>query len=600
MDINALWESAISGNPIAAAEQWTEEQVFEMAKQLDLYSENQLDKTKLAAISYTNITEVYARRYLMTGLIGFLFQVLHEWEVPLKTRQIVLDPAPVKNNLTLNTIINTLEPVLELAKSAREKEQKSVALKMESNEASLLGDNAKNVDNMNRDAAALDDDVAKAMFVITRKLADVGKEAAYNYKTVYDNCKKYPGAAAELAELRKSAPVDEYLPSDINTIELPKAAAKGIIEEFVQNYFEFDPSEHVRSAKNKFTINDFGMQADDPVAPTVDLLKSRPVIRPEHEDICYQIESSPRFKAALVTILQEMQCENTIFVMQNANIFRTYLYPVQDNPALQHVPPADTFHRYEYYMDVNYEKIRNITEALYPERACFETQIAIWDTFHGKTEKECADAFDMHCQKNKNQFRHPVISVNFGQWTALGSFKGNREKINYYSNATDILKKIEDRAASDKKLGTELLQKRVEKAKAANIATDGPDDVGLGDYRNNIVTTKSTVQSLGAKKFIDPVTMRKLESSAGDQTAAADIKVLADIDAEIEKYLNRELTPFETFKLNELKAQRNRTVDTMDVPDNAEQIDIFSTDAKGEFSRRKIYVDRTMTTEPTS
>jgi hypothetical protein len=286
--------------------------------------------------------------------------------------------------------------------------------------------------------------------------------------------------------------------------------------------------------------------------------------------------------------------------MQNANIFRTYLYPVQDNPALQHVPPADTFHRYEYYMDVNYEKIRNITEALYPERACFETQIAIWDTFHGKTEKECADAFDMHCQKNKNQFRHPVISVNFGQWTALGSFKGNREKINYYSNATDILKKIEDRAASDKKLGTELLQKRVEKAKAANIATDGPDDVGLGDYRNNIVTTKSTVQSLGAKKFIDPVTMRKLESSAGDQTAAADIKVLADIDAEIEKYLNRELTPFETFKLNELKAQRNRTVDTMDVPDNAEQIDIFSTDAKGEFSRRKIYVDRTMTTEPTS
>ena len=597
MDINALWESALQ-NP-ENVEQWDAETVAAMAKHVQLYAENRLDKTRMAAISHTSITETYARRYLMTGLVGFLYQMLHEWEVPLKSRRIVLDPAPVKDNLNLSMIVNTLTPLLELAKQALDKETKSTELKKEANEKSLLDESA-DVTSQVKQAAAYDDDVAKAMFILIRKLSEFGKEASYNYKTVYNNCKKHKGASAELDELRKRLPGDEYLPRDDNTIELPKNESKAIITEFINNYFEFNPAEHVRSAKNTFTLNDFGMQGDDPAAPSPLLLTSRPHVSDEHKEIYDQLTSSPKVKSAIVTLLQDMQTENAIYALSHAQEFRAYLYPIEESDptrgALDHIPPADTFHRYEYYVDANYEKIRNITEALYPERACFENAIAVWETFEGETEKECADKFDMHCQQNKNQFRHPLIAINFGAWITLGSFKGNREKINYYSSATDILRKIEERAANDRKLGNELLKKRVEKAKSANIATDGPDAPGLGNYSKTNPSTKVSAQSLGAKKFIDPLTMRRLECANGDPNAIEDIKVIDEIDAEVTKFnelaTTRPLTSFEKFQLSELQNRRKRTIDAMDVPDNAEQIDIFGTDENGNFGTRKIYVDR--------
>jgi hypothetical protein len=253
-------------------------------------------------------------------------------------------------------------------------------------------------------------------------------------------------------------------------------------------------------------------------------------------------------------------------------------------------------------MDVNYEKLRNITEALYPERPYFDFAIALWETFEADTAKDAANKFDMHCQKNKSQFRHDVVSINYGTWTMLGNFGGNRERVNYYNGATDILKKIEERSAEDSKFGADLMKKRVEKVKAVNIAHDGPDAEGLADYRKTHTSAKTAAQSAGATKVIDTLAMKRLELARGNLKVADDLKVIDDLAAEIVKYRDleaiRALTPAEEFKLKDLEQKRTTAIQLLEVPDNAEQIDVFRMDGQtGQFEKRRIFVDRTLETD---
>lgn len=603
MDIGELWNKAITDDP-HIIDTLTDEQIKEMSRYLDTYGESKVDPTRIAAISYTNVNEQFARRLAMTSLVGYLFQVLHEWEVPAESRKIVLDPAPVKNTLTPELIVKTLEPLVNLARGMIDKEQESIELRKSIVESELL-DTPVNPAFKPR-IVNNDDEIARGMFIVTRKLAEFGREAALNYKTVYDNCKKHKRASEELAALRKTAPTDEYLPKDANTIEIPQAAAKAFITEFVKNQFEFDPSEHVRTAKSSdITADSLGMQKHDPAAATPEHLASTVQVDDEHKEVYKQLNNDARSKSAVVTLLQSMQCQNAIHALTHADKFRSYLYPISATDpartALDHVPPADTFHRLTYYSEVNYEKLRNITEALYPERPYFDFAIALWETFEADTAKDAANMFDMHCQRNKSQFRHDVVSINYGTWTMLGNFGGNRERVNYYNGATDILKKIEERAAADSKHGASMMKKRVEKAKAANIARDGPDAEGLAEYRKVHTTGKNSVQSSGAAKVIDTLAMKRLELARGNLKVADDLKVIDDLEAEIIKYRDieaiRTLTPSEEFKLKDLEQKRTTAIQLLDVPDNAEQIDVFRMDGKtGQFEKRRIFVDRTIET----
>ena len=133
--------------------------------------------------------------------------------------------------------------------------------------------------------------------------------------------------------------------------------------------------------------------------------------------------------------------------------------------------PLDTLHRWKNYEDVNYEKYRELTENVYKYRADLDYVVNVYDCF--ETLEDAKNFQKLH----QDQFIHDVVTVKNNNWVYMGSFKENREKVDFYNKNTEILEEILTRVESDKKVGSELLKKRMVNTKRRNIRKYGkPSD----------------------------------------------------------------------------------------------------------------------------
>jgi len=132
--------------------------------------------------------------------------------------------------------------------------------------------------------------------------------------------------------------------------------------------------------------------------------------------------------------------------------------------------PNDTFYRYNNYLDVNYDYMRSITDRIYPYKDDLDFCINVYDSFDSL---EKAKEF---IKKHEDEFIHSVMTLENNNWTFLGSFKENRERVEFYNKNTDILEKIIKHTEEDQKLGKELLKNRVTNEKRSNIRKYGKHD----------------------------------------------------------------------------------------------------------------------------
>ena len=73
-------------------ESLTAEQLLEIQKRINPYAgiagpAPAPEKKRIAAVSYTNLREDYLRRFTATSLIGYIYQMLKEWDVPAEARR---------------------------------------------------------------------------------------------------------------------------------------------------------------------------------------------------------------------------------------------------------------------------------------------------------------------------------------------------------------------------------------------------------------------------------------------------------------------------------------------------------------------------------
>jgi hypothetical protein len=141
--------------------------------------------------------------------------------------------------------------------------------------------------------------------------------------------------------------------------------------------------------------------------------------------------------------------------------------------------PAETFHRFQTYYDVNYEQLRAATCYLYSEKPDIEVAVNVYDSFD--TLKECNE----YVEKNKDKVITSVLTVTNNKWNLIGSFKENRDRVNFYNKNTVILENIIKQREEDAKLGKELLSKRVRKVKAKNVKRYGKDHPNFVKYKKN-------------------------------------------------------------------------------------------------------------------
>jgi hypothetical protein len=225
--------------------------------------------------------------------------------------------------------------------------------------------------------------------------------------------------------------------------------------------------------------------------------------------------------------------------------------------------PADTFHRWNNYLNMNYEQYRELTEKLYKYKPDLDFVINVYDTF------DTIDETKEFNKKYQTELLHDVLTTKTNTWCFLGSFKENREKVDFYNKNTEVLEEILKQTEKDSKIGQELLKKRVTNTKKREIRKYGVDSNKIESVFN---------------KAID------------DASKLCDIKEASD--------LNKQLDPFLPRDFDDIKVNPN-VVPTRDsgsnCPDNQVQVDVWTTSMDGaELKKSKIYTQAIAPEEPRS
>ena len=261
--------------------------------------------------------------------------------------------------------------------------------------------------------------------------------------------------------------------------------------------------------------------------------------------------------------------------------FRRALFPVTPGaarPAVEVVPPVDTFFRWRYYMEHNYEQLRSAVEAIHHDKPDLDWALLIYETFAG-SQLEADDAFQEYKKRYEEEIISDLRNVEFGKWTLLGDFKENRKKISFYNKHTNVIERILDRHAEDAKLGKDLMRKRVTRLKAKNIKESGPDDPGLAGYRSQYSNT-GTADTQGAEKVISQETMLRLEKARGNLRAASELEEIDAYRATIKRLTDlgkvSTLSDDDQISLKGAYKAVERAKEMLDVPDDAIQVDVWT------------------------
>jgi len=161
------------------------------------------------------------------------------------------------------------------------------------------------------------------------------------------------------------------------------------------------------------------------------------------------------------------------------------------------LPPDDTFFRWQRYTDNNYEQLRQATDDIYCEKADLELNIVpmeVIDESDPEVAREKAMAF---CRKYRNEFEAEVRVAQFRVNNLLGSWQQNRERIEFYNENTEVIKRIIDQHKKDSKMGPQLMKDRVERKRDKNIKVAGENDKAFKDFRKN---APSKLDGLGVKR----------------------------------------------------------------------------------------------------
>jgi hypothetical protein len=609
-------------------EDLTPDQVLEIQKRINPYAgiggpPPDPDRKRIAAVSYTNLREDYLRRLTMTSLVGFIFQVFSEWEVPVEQRRWV----PVRKTegrskeetakmeaafqpWPLDDLVTRLEATLAIAKEAKLAAEAAAAAKTKAAEADVIlptkasPDQRAAVEAGYREAAVAAARAAGLLYAASHATNRAGAEAGARLRATADAALKYPEAAEVIGRFP--------LPPPPGQVEMPADKAKEVIGGFLRNWFEFDPSVHVRSGHDAATVEaavarlrvgggEVSVDTKDPGHLTLEAVRAAaPPPAAEHRDAVETIlKTRAGYNAVVALLRDEDLADAALTALGDDTAFRHYLFPVPAGsparPAADIVPPQDTFHRWAYYTEVNHEELRTVTEALYPERPDLDWALAVWQVFEG-SEAEVGAAFDKHCQRYQDEVPSSIKAVEFGSWSLLADFKENRKKIQFYNKHTEVLKRILDRHTEDKRIGADLMRKRVRSTKARNIAEEGPDAPGLAKYRRALAERGQELGGKGVERVITPEEMRRLEKARGDLKAARELELLDQYERAIAELSALEKTrPLTEDERRDLKLARDnveKAREMVNVPYEAVRVDVFeSNPAAGTFTKSHFHTE---------
>lgn len=285
-----------------------------------------------------------------------------------------------------------------------------------------------------------------------------------------------------------------------------------VVKEFLEEVFQFNPDEHVRSAykpnyadKNRNPINTMAARL-----AVAHLAAKDPKFRAEkalNEDVQASlvgktkkvkkiiIGKDGKTKREVIREVPVVQPPKEAVSVPTPDKLNTE-HPVDSNAAatvLNMIPPHDMFGRFKMYYTENYEQLRDAVKHLYCETP--DLELAICPHAWHDSEKDA----ELFKKQHADEVIAEVFSVRSGMWNLFDSFKQQRESVNFYNKNTIVLEEIVKQIERDERLGQDLMAKRVTKEKEKNVIESGPDAENFKQWRKE----NNEIAKLGAKYIGD-------------------------------------------------------------------------------------------------
>jgi hypothetical protein len=202
--------------------------------------------------------------------------------------------------------------------------------------------------------------------------------------------------------------------------------------------------------------------------------------------------------------------------------------------AAKFIPPDDTFHNFQYYVDSNYEELRSVAEEIYRLKPDLEVGIIPYGEF--ATLREAND----FVEQNKTATIADIRTLKVGKWNFIEAFKANRDRIEAYRGTIveDILKQVKD----DTKIGAQLTMDRATRRRKENIRETGTDPKAVREYIANrgMADVTATGNELSEEEQV------RIHTAAQEEKKSSEAALLEAVERE-------EPAPRDTLRVNVYK-----------------------------------------------
>lgn len=464
-------------------------------------------KSRSLAFSLINIGEKYLQRYTMTTFVAFIFRMLDEYDPEVS-----------------DTLISEDDPEFSKRVHQKIKEiQINKPVKFFTDEINRINDEKKKLE----ESITIDSDKQNE---ILGKITDLTKDKFIAYIRLIRHKIYYLHVDIDIIEesLRKIKKNElltpEELKNKVNKLTDEKKKLKELVVEYKDQLNDIAKKSPVDVEEYKFKLYE---PNDDDYDRATEQVKVEMNISSTKEEAMNGIQESIR--TFLLKYLQFNPDEHVrcAYKPNYEDKTRTPLEKTKkkDKEDLRYekliLPPSDTFHRWQRYMDNHYEELRQATDDIYAERSDLENALIPLEVFEGDDE-EIKKGFDVWKRKYSAEFEAEVYLAKFANWNLISAWSENRDIIDFYSKQTEIIKRIIDQSQEDQKIGKNMLNKRVNIKKNENIKQHGEHDTGLDKYREGL---GGQLEKYGAKPVSEILDETKQEITGETKDDEVEVNV---------------------------------------------------------------------------
>lgn len=280
-----------------------------------------------------------------------------------------------------------------------------------------------------------------------------------------------------------------------------------IVKQFLEEMFQFNPDEHVRSVY-KPQPKDLDRSVLDTPAARLAIGEWKKKDLPFKEQILEfdRIQNLRAMKARKKEKVDEkidaLVSRKLLLPDQHYSTMNFEKWSPEDKNLLRTVcemiPPDDVFGRFRIYFEDNYDRLRDAVMHLYCEKADFDIAI---NPYQWHDSEESAIDF---MKKHRDEVITDIIKAASGKWNFYAPFEKVKNTVKFFNKDTIILEEIAQQVERDQKIGADLMKKKIMKKKKKNIAEEGPDAEAFTKWKeNNTVLKEMGADNPNAESYAD-------------------------------------------------------------------------------------------------